>query len=84
MLSQYIQEALRQAKYEILSDDKSFYGEIPGFQGVWANAETLEDCRNELAEVLEEWIFLHLSDNTPLPVVNGLKLSVERVSEATL
>jgi len=84
MLNQYIQTALRQAKYEILIDDKSFYGEIPGFQGVWANATTLEDCRNELAEVLEEWIFLHLADNMPLPVVNGLKLSVEKVSETAL
>lgn len=79
MLTQYIQTAMRQAKYEILSDDGSFYGEIPGFQGVWANAATLEDCRNELAEVLEEWIFLHLSDNTTLPIVNSLKLSVEKV-----
>lgn len=69
MSSQYIQTALRQAKYEILSDDGSYYGEIPGFQGVYANAETLEDCRNELAEVLEEWISLHLSDNLPLPVL---------------
>jgi predicted RNase H-like HicB family nuclease len=84
MLNQYIQAAMRQAKYEILSDDKSFYGEIPGFQGVYANAETLEDCRNELAEVLEEWIFLHLSDSTPLPVVNGMKLVIEKVSETTL
>ncbi len=84
MLTQYIQAAMRQAKYEILSDDGSFYGEIPGFQGVYANAETLEDCREELAEVLEGWIFLHLADNTPLPVVNGLKLSVEKVPEATL
>jgi predicted RNase H-like HicB family nuclease len=81
MLSQYIKAAMRQAKYEILSDDGSFYGEIPGFQGVWANAETLEDCRNELEEVLEEWIFLHLADNTPLPVVNGLELSVKKVPE---
>ena len=81
MLSQYIQAAMRQAKYKILPDDEGFYGEIPGFQGVWANAETLEECREELAEVLEEWIFLHLSDNTPLPVVNGLKLSVERAAE---
>ena len=80
MLTQYIQAAMRQAKYEILSDDGSFYGAIPGFQGVWANAATLEDCRNELAEVLEEWIFLHLADKTPLPVVDGLKLSVEKVS----
>ncbi|MGI8544454.1 MAG: type II toxin-antitoxin system HicB family antitoxin [Aridibacter sp.] len=75
-----MQSALRKAKYEIIEDDGSFYGEIPGFQGVWANAETLEDCRNELAEVLEEWIFLRISDNTPLPVVDGIKLSVERVN----
>jgi len=80
MLSQYIQAAMRQAKYEILSDDKSFYGEIPGFQGVYANAETLEDCREQLAEVLEGWIFLCLSDNIPLPTVNGLRLVVEKVS----
>ena len=80
MLTQYIQAAMHQAKYEILSDDGSFYGEIPGFQGVWANAQTLEDCREELAEVLEEWIFLNLSDNMPLPIVNGLKLAVERVA----
>ena len=53
MLNQYIQAALHQAKYEILTDDGSFYGEIPEFQGVYANAETLEECRSELAEVLE-------------------------------
>lgn len=80
MLSQYIQAAMRQAKYKMLPDDEGFFGEIPGFQGVWANAETLEECREELAEVLEEWIFLHLSDKTLLPVVNGLKLAVEKAS----
>jgi len=80
MLTQYIQAAMRQAKYEILPDDGSFYGEIPDFQGVWANAKTLEGCREELAEVLEEWIFLNIADNKPLPVVDGLKLSVEKVS----
>jgi len=80
MLIQYIQSALRGAKYEIIEDDGTYYGEIPGFQGVWANAETLEDCRNDLAEVLEEWIFLNLADSTPLPVVNDINLSVERVS----
>ncbi len=80
MLSQYIQAAMRQAKYEILSDDGSFYGEIPDFQGVYANAETLEECREELAEVLEEWIFFRISRNFPLPVVNGLKLAIEKVA----
>lgn len=80
MLTQYIQSAMKQAKYEILSDDGSFYGEIPGFQGVYANAETLEDCRNELEEVLESWIFFRLSRNLDMPVVNGLRLAIEKVS----
>lgn len=80
MLTQYIQAAMRQAKYKILADDGSFYGEIPGFQGVWANAQNLEDCRNELAEVLEEWILFRLSDKLPLPTVNGLNLVFEKVS----
>lgn len=84
MLTKYIQAAMRLAKYEILSDDGSYYGEIPGFQGVYANAENLEDCRGELMEVLEGWIFLRLADKLPLLIVNGLKSSVERVPEATL
>ncbi len=80
MLNQYIQASLRKAKYEILEDDGTFYGEIPGFQGVWANAETLEDCRDELAEVLEEWIFFRISRNLDLPIVDNLQLAIERVS----
>ena len=51
MITGYIQAAMRRAKYEILSDG-TYYGEIPGFQGVYANAATLEDCRKELQEVL--------------------------------
>jgi len=59
MLTEYIRAAMRQARYEILSDD-TFYGEISGFQGVYANAETLEECREELQDVLEGWIVLGL------------------------
>lgn len=77
MLTEYIRAAMRKARYEILPDDKTYYGDIPGFQGVYANADTLEACREELEEVLEEWIFLRVSRNLPLPVVNGLKLKVK-------
>ena len=68
---------MKTAKYEILSDDGTFYGEIPGFDGVWANAQTLEGCRDELEEVLEEWILFRVSKNIPLPTVNGLLLAVK-------
>ena len=77
MLTKYIQAAMRKAKYEILPDDGSFYGEIPGFDGVWANAETLEACREELEEVLEEWLLLGISRNHPLPVVDGIELTIK-------
>lgn len=67
MLSNYLQAAMRHAKYEILSDDGSYYGEIPGFSGVLANSTNLEDCREQLEEVLEEWVFFRVSRGLPLP-----------------
>ena len=76
MLTEYIQAAMRRARYEILEDD-TFYGEIPGFQGVYANAETIEDCREQLREVLEGWIVLGLRLGHPLPVADGISLAVE-------
>ncbi len=69
MLTRYIQAAMHRAAYEILPDDHTFYGEIPGFAGVYANAPTLEACRDELAEVLEEWILFRVARNLPVPTV---------------
>jgi predicted RNase H-like HicB family nuclease len=77
MLTEYIEAAMRKAKYEILSDDNTFYGYIPEFDGVYANAEDLETCRSELKEVLEEWIMLGISRHLSLPVVDGLGLVVK-------
>jgi predicted RNase H-like HicB family nuclease len=77
MLRQYISAAMLKAKYEILPDDHSFYGEIPGFQGIYSNASTLEECREELEEVLEEWIFFRISKGLPLTVIDGIKLAIK-------
>ena len=57
MLTAYIQAAMKRATYKLLEDGASF-GEIPGFQGVWASEKTLEGCRASLQEVLEEWLLL--------------------------
>jgi predicted RNase H-like HicB family nuclease len=80
MLTLYLKSALRRAHYEVLPDDGSFYGEIPGFPGVYANASTLEACRDELEEVLEEWILLRVARHLDLPVVDGISLRVEQAS----
>ena len=77
MLTQYIQKAMHKAKYKILEDDGTFFGEIPDIQGVWANAPTLEACRDELQEVLEGWIVLGLRLKHKLPEIEGIKLDAD-------
>lgn len=80
MLTAYLKAAMKKAKYEILKDDKTFYGEIPGFDGVYANADTLEACRDELEEVLEEWILLRVSRKLSLPQVDGMELKIKETA----
>lgn len=80
MLTRYLQAAMRAGRYEILPDDGTYYGEIPGFEGVWADASTLESCREELEEVLEEWLLFRVSRQLPLPVVEGLELRIREVA----
>jgi predicted RNase H-like HicB family nuclease len=80
MLTSYIRAAMKAARYEILPDDKSFYGQIPGFQGVYANAPDLETCREELESTLEDWILFRVSRGLPLPVADGIKLEVAEVA----
>ncbi len=61
MLASYIDRALEYgAVYEIIEDDRTYWGEIPGIQGVWAKHKTLEGCRRELREALSDWIALRL------------------------
>jgi predicted RNase H-like HicB family nuclease len=67
MLANYMNRAMHRAEYEILSDDGSFYGEVPGLAGVYANADSLEACRKQLKEVLEEWIVFRISCDLALP-----------------
>ena len=75
MLTEYIAAAMKRAKYEIIAEDGTYYGEIPDCPGVWANAEALESCRTELQEVLEGWLLLKLRDHDyDIPVIDGISL----------
>lgn len=75
MSARLIDEAMERAEYEIIEDEGSFWGEIPGFQGVWARHGTLEGCRRELREVLSDWIALRLRLGLAIPVVADLDLN---------
>jgi predicted RNase H-like HicB family nuclease len=76
MLIQYIQAALRHADYKKL-EDGTWFAAIPEFEGVWANAATVEDCRSELEEVLGDWLILKIRDRDHLPTVDGLMIDVQ-------
>jgi predicted RNase H-like HicB family nuclease len=75
MLAQYIDLAVEMARYEIIEDDGSFWGEIPGFQGVWARHKTLPGCQRELREALSDWIALRLRMNLEIPEIGQLNLN---------
>lgn len=74
MITEYINRKIKVAKYKILKDG-SYFGEIPGFKGVWASAKNLEDCRRELQEVLEDWLLLKVRDNEKVP---GFEIKIDR------
>jgi predicted RNase H-like HicB family nuclease len=53
MIIDYIEAALARAKYGIIKDDEPYYGEVPELQGVWATDKTLEECRINMANVID-------------------------------
>ena len=81
MLFEYIQGSLGNAEYKKL-DDGTWFAEIPGFEGVWANSKTVEECRKELMEVLEEWLILKLRDGDPIPKVKNMEITIKDVAAA--
>lgn len=74
MLNQFITKMLRRARYKLLKDG-SYFGEISGLRGVWANADNLEDCRKELQEVLEDWLLLKVRSREKIP---GFEIKIDR------
>ena len=75
MLTEYIDEALRRARYELIEDkETSYYGEVPELPGVWASGRTLESCRRELKEVIEGWILVSVRRSIGLPRLGSVEI----------
>ncbi|MBI3344214.1 MAG: type II toxin-antitoxin system HicB family antitoxin [Gammaproteobacteria bacterium] len=75
MLTEYVEEALKRAHYEMLDEAKEpFYGEIKELSGVWASGKTLEECRNSLKDVVEGWILLSVKKKLPIPKLGDFEI----------
>lgn len=79
MISDYVRAALRRARYEKL-DDGTFYGEVRGLRGVLATASTLEGCRDQLGEVIEEWVLVRVAKGLAVPSIGKVAVRVKQAS----
>ena len=75
MFAEYIQASLRHAKYEIL-EDGTYMSTVEGLQGVIAIGDTIEECRQDLIEVIEGWIALRLRMGDTIPPIDGVTIDV--------
>ncbi|MFH1742590.1 MAG: type II toxin-antitoxin system HicB family antitoxin [bacterium] len=75
MIQAYLSSSLKKASYKQLDDEK-WFAEIPCFEGVWSSADTVEECRNQLIEVLEEWLILKIRDGDEIPIIDGIEIKV--------
>ncbi len=74
MINEFIAKKLKFARYKLLKDG-SYFADIPGLSGVWANGRSVESCRKELREVLEDWLLLKVQDREVVP---GFQFKIAR------
>ena len=72
-LQKFIENQLQTAQYEYDKSVKSWIGWLPRFRGVYSQGKNLESVRNQLAEILEEQVFLSVKNRKP---VKGFSLKL--------
>lgn len=77
MFAEYIFAALRRAKYDTL-ENGSFMATVEGLPGVIATGKTIEECREDLIEVIEEWITIRLQRGLSMPTLDGCTIGVSQ------
>jgi predicted RNase H-like HicB family nuclease len=76
MICDYVQAALQRARYELIEDEEPFYGEVPELPGVWATGKTLEECRQQLAEVVDGWVLIRLARGLAIPPLGQIQVAL--------
>jgi predicted RNase H-like HicB family nuclease len=77
MFSEYTQAALKRAKYEIL-ESGTCMATVEGLPGVIATGKNIEECREDLIEVIEEWVTIRLQRGLDIPTLDGHTIGVSQ------
>jgi predicted RNase H-like HicB family nuclease len=78
MIQTYIDAAMRLARYELIQDDEPYYGEVPELPGVWATGRTLEECRQNLLEVVDGWLLFRIARGMAIPPLGDTRIVLPR------
>ena len=77
MFSEYIKAALRRAKYETL-ENGTYMAKAEGLRGVIATGKTIEECREDLVEAIEEWIVIRLQRGLTILDLDGHAIGISK------
>jgi predicted RNase H-like HicB family nuclease len=75
VFAEYIRAALRHAKYETV-EDGTCMATVERLRGVIAIVDSIEECRQDLVEVIEGWIALRLKMGDTIPAIDGVTIEV--------
>ncbi len=79
MITRYVSQALRRARYRQV-DGGLFCATVPGLRGVIATGMNLETCRDQLADVVEEWVLVRVARGLPVPRLGGVTVEIRQAS----
>ena len=79
MILKYIAKAIGRARFEKL-EDGSICATVPGLKGVLALGDDRRECKVQLAEVIEEWVLVRVSQGLSVPKLDGVGVQVRRAS----
>ncbi|MFH1192421.1 MAG: DUF1902 domain-containing protein [bacterium] len=67
-INNYIEKMLKKVQYEYDAETKSWCAILKDLPGVYAQADNIEDARQQVAEVIEDYIIVSLQKHQELAV----------------
>ena len=75
-ITQYIENLLQKAEYEYDKETKSWCASIDDLPGAYAQADTVERVREQLSEVIEDYILVSIQERHSLPDFKKLSAKI--------
>ncbi len=81
-INSYIEKLLKRANYEYDEKTKSWCASVDKLPGAYAQADTVEEVRDQLTEVIEDYILVSIAERQKLPDFKNLKKFAKKLEYA--